>query len=266
MPPETLAAAERRVRIEAALATVLDPELDEALTELGFVDGLEIAHDNVTVTLRLPTYWCSANFAFIMGEDIKTAIGALPFVRSVDVRLIDHFAMDKINRGLADGLSFEEVFDTEAGGGLARIRAEFRDKAYLGRQAAVLQALRRRKTDPATIVAMTIGELARRGNSQQGEHAAQIKRYLEARRDRGEPSGDSDPAFLDLTGKPIPVDGLLDHLRTARRVLGSMEANAEMCRILHAARYGPQAAPFTEPRVRPAPDTAAPLEITDGKC
>ncbi len=236
---------DRRASVKAALGGVVDPELDEGLVDLGFVDDVEIAGGSVTVTLRLPTYWCSANFAYIMGEDIKSAVSDLPWVSAVEVRLVDHFAMEKINRGLSGNLSFETVFGDEAGGDLDQIRRDFRIKAYLGRQAAVLRSLRQRKLAPSVIVGMSIATLERFATGQGGDLSVQVARYLKARRARGVSSGADDLAFLDADGRAIPASELLSHLRAVRRVRGSLDANAEMCRILHAARYGPRAAPFT---------------------
>jgi len=245
MQPDRAEVMDRRASVRVALGGVVDPELDEGLIDLGFVDDIEIAGESVTVTLRLPTYWCSANFAYIMGEDIKLAVGDLPWVSAVEVRLVDHFAMEKINRGLSEDLSFEMVFGDEAGGDLEQIRRDFRIKAYLGRQAAVLQLLRQRKLVPSVIVGMSIVTLERFAAAQGGDLSVQVARYLEARRARGVASGADDLAFLDVDDKAIPAGELLNHLRAVRRVRGSLEANAEMCRILHAARYGPRAAPFT---------------------
>ncbi|MEM8852420.1 MAG: iron-sulfur cluster assembly protein, partial [Pseudomonadota bacterium] len=104
----------RHQAVMAALDTVLDPELDEPLTDLRFIHAVTLDGDEVRVTLRLPTYWCSANFAYIMGEDIKVAVGALPFVRETTIMLVDHFAVRRVNDGLAAGLSFREAFDKEA--------------------------------------------------------------------------------------------------------------------------------------------------------
>ena len=106
----------RQQAVEEALAAVLDPELDESLLDLGFIHAVEVNCDRARIVLRLPTYWCSANFAYIMGEDIKVAVGAVPWVAGVDVQLVDHFAMDEINGGLSEGRSFEEVFGGEGPG------------------------------------------------------------------------------------------------------------------------------------------------------
>ncbi len=59
------------------LDQVYDPELDQPLTELGFIDHTKIDGNQVQVVFRLPTYWCSPNFAFIMAEDIRTSISQL---------------------------------------------------------------------------------------------------------------------------------------------------------------------------------------------
>ncbi|HVV19303.1 MAG TPA: iron-sulfur cluster assembly protein, partial [Pseudonocardiaceae bacterium] len=63
----------------AALATVRDPELDEPLTDLGFVASCEVsAAGAVAVRLRLPTYFCAPNFAFLMVADAYDAVSAVP--------------------------------------------------------------------------------------------------------------------------------------------------------------------------------------------
>ena len=39
----------------------------------------------------------SANFAWIMAEDMRLALDMLPWLRRADIRLVDHFAADQIN-------------------------------------------------------------------------------------------------------------------------------------------------------------------------
>src|SRR5215468_3988793 len=88
----------------AALATVRDPELDEPITSLGFVTSCTVSADgDAQVRLRLPTYFCAPNFAFLMVADAYDAVSALPGVRSTEVVLDDHFASDAINGGVAAG-------------------------------------------------------------------------------------------------------------------------------------------------------------------
>jgi metal-sulfur cluster biosynthetic enzyme len=46
-------------RVLGALSGVRDPELDEPITELGFVSDLEVEDEAVYIRLRLPTYFCA---------------------------------------------------------------------------------------------------------------------------------------------------------------------------------------------------------------
>lgn len=85
------------------LDKVYDPELDQPLTELGFIDHTKIHDDQVEVVFRLPTYWCSPNFAFIMAEDIRTCVSRLEWVREVKVNLIDTVLPTKSIKGFRRG-------------------------------------------------------------------------------------------------------------------------------------------------------------------
>ena len=143
-----------------ALDTVLDPELDEPVTALGFVTRVAVDGDTVAVDFRLPTYWCSPNFAWIMAEDMRDALRALPWARRVTVTLADHLFAGKINAAVNRGEGFGEAF-AEAGGDLAQLRATFRRKAYLGRMATLIDALRAGGRSDADLMAMTVGDLRR---------------------------------------------------------------------------------------------------------
>ena len=58
----------------AALGTVYDPELDEPITDLGFVGACSVsAGGEVAVRLRLPTPQCAPNFAYLMAADARAA-------------------------------------------------------------------------------------------------------------------------------------------------------------------------------------------------
>src|ERR1700688_3232621 len=86
----------------AALETVRDPELDEPVTSLGFVASCTVSPDgDAQVRLRLPTYFCAPNFAFLMVADAYDAVAALPGVRHAEVVLDEHFASDAINGRVA---------------------------------------------------------------------------------------------------------------------------------------------------------------------
>ena len=65
---------ERLAEVWARLDGVTDPELDESVVALNFVtEAIVDAANCVHVFFRLPTYWCAANFAFLMADDMRTA-------------------------------------------------------------------------------------------------------------------------------------------------------------------------------------------------
>src|SRR6516164_11068299 len=116
----------------AALATVRDPELDEPITTLGFVTSCTVSADgDARVRLRLPTYFCAPNFAFLMVADAYDAVSGVAGVRSTEVLLEDHFASDAINGGVAAQAGFVASFDGEAVSELGGLRADFLRKAVM---------------------------------------------------------------------------------------------------------------------------------------
>ena len=96
--------AQREAAVWDAVAAVNDPELDEPVTEMGFVERIEVGEDgSVKLDFRLPTYWCSPNFAFLMLDDVRTALDALPWRPRHRITLHDHLFADAVNQGLAAG-------------------------------------------------------------------------------------------------------------------------------------------------------------------
>src|SRR2546430_13462534 len=150
----------REAEIWTCLQGVTDPELDESVTELNFITKVDVGPGNrVHIEFRLPTYWCAANFSFLMADDMRRAVGALDWVEGVSVVLGEHMYADKINAGLAKGLSFQETFGVEADGSLDDLRRTFLVKAFQRRQAALLNHLAGVGYSPATIVSLTLTEL-----------------------------------------------------------------------------------------------------------
>jgi len=135
--------ANARDEVHQQLAEVYDPELDQPLTELGFIGGVDIAGDKVTVRFRLPTYWCAANFAYMMSSDIRERVSELPWVKQVDVLLQDHFHDEEINEGIKHGKTFLTAFP-DATDSLDDLRETFRVKAFQARQERVLRWLIRK--------------------------------------------------------------------------------------------------------------------------
>ena len=109
-----------------------DPELDEPVTSLGFVTSCTVSADGVAdVRLRLPTYFCAPNFAWLMVADAYDAVSAVPGVRQTQIELEDHFASAEINRGVAARAGFVESFDGLAETELDTLRSDFVRKAVL---------------------------------------------------------------------------------------------------------------------------------------
>ncbi|MBB3769959.1 metal-sulfur cluster biosynthetic enzyme [Angulomicrobium tetraedrale] len=226
------------------LSRVMDPELDESIVDLGFVTDVSLdAAGRVDVGFRLPTYWCSPNFAFLMVDDIARELARLPFVREVHPKLHDHMASDEVNRGAHLGLSFAETFSAfEVSGTLEDLRETFHRKAFQRRQEAVILGLRRAGWSNAAIVSADLATLDRVVLEDE-EAARQKPRYRELLLARALASTPSDRAFVTLEGAPLTEVTLPAHMRALRAVRINMEANGALCRGLLDARYGEAPAP-----------------------
>ena len=234
---EGMAKAGREAEVLACLAAVTDPELDEPVTDLGFVEQVTVGGDGtVSIDFRLPTFWCAANFAYMMAEDMRDAVAALPWVTRVVPRLQEHMCADEVNRGVAEGLAFGDAFG-EAGNddSLVDLRTTFRRKAFQGRQEVLLRALLAQGFDKAALVAMTVAELEG-ATVTDPENADLLHRYLEMRARVGGPAGPDDRAFVTVEGTPLTEADFDEHLRTLSSVRIAMEFNGSLCRGLLAAR------------------------------
>ena len=106
-----------RDAVWAALGTVRDPELDEPITELEFVSSCTVSPEGVaTVLLRLPTFFCAANFSWLMVADAYDAVSAVPGVARADIELEGHFVAEEINEGVAARSGFAAAFSGERPG------------------------------------------------------------------------------------------------------------------------------------------------------
>src|SRR5580692_8297166 len=144
----------------AALAGVRDPELDEPITSLGFVSTCTLSADGeAEIRLRLPTYFCAPNFAYLMVADAYDVASALPGVRRAEVILEDHFASDAINGGVAAQAGFARSFDGEAVGELHQLRADFLRKAVMAGTDQVCRPLLAAGKETAALLALTLGEV-----------------------------------------------------------------------------------------------------------
>src|SRR5712672_4276858 len=186
---------DRHAEVWACLQGVTDPELDESVTDLNFVTKADVDPKNrVYIEFRLPTYWCAANFSFLMADDMRRAVNALDWIEGVSVVLGEHMYADKINAGLAKGLSFQETFGAEADGNLDDLRQTFLVKAFQRRQVALLHHLARVGCPPETIVSLMLMELDCLPVDDEGANL--VQRYLERRAVVGPLRSDA-LAFID---------------------------------------------------------------------
>jgi metal-sulfur cluster biosynthetic enzyme len=211
-----------------ALSGVRDPELDEPLTELGFVSSVEVLGSRVDVYLRLPTYFCAPNFSYLMASEAKSAVGVLPGVEDVRVTLRDHFSENEINSAVA-GQALPEAFGVQSGEDLDSLRTLFQRKAFLARQGRLCELLLKDGHSHADLEAMTIADLPDRDET---------RVYLSRRLEAGIPCGSTDAAFVMPNGALIEEGGLERQLRYARMVRISVEGNAGLCRSVLKTRYG----------------------------
>jgi metal-sulfur cluster biosynthetic enzyme len=217
-----------RLAVLAALGTVRDPELDEPLTGLGFVSELHVDGDTVRAHLRLPTYFCAPNFAYLMVADADKAIRSVPGVRHVEVLLDDHFTAEEINTGVAQRRGFQASFEGLADDELDELRAVFRRKALVARQHRLERALLDRGTTAEELGRLRLGDLPR---------SPELDTYLQRRAELGLDVSPEAPLVVDTAGKPIPAELLDGHLRFARLTRVSIEGNASFCRGMLATRY-----------------------------
>jgi metal-sulfur cluster biosynthetic enzyme len=213
-----------------ALETVRDPELDEPITSLGFVASCTVSADgDATVRLRLPTYFCAPNFAYLMVADAYDAVSALPFVRGTSIVLEDHFASDAINGGVAAQAGFVRSFDGEAVAELDGLRADFLRKAVMAGTDQVCRPLLAAGLEAAALLAMTLGEVP---------PSRALTRLRERRAELGLPADSSAPLLIDpVTGASVCADALPLHMRRARVTQTSLEANSGICRGMLRHRY-----------------------------
>lgn len=228
------ASEETRAAAWAALSTVYDPELDESVTDLGFVAELAVDGDAASVRLRLPTYFCAPNFAYLMVADAYDAVAAVPGVNTVAVRLDDHFASEEINAGMAAGSGFADTFDGLAErepehDELGELRRTFWRKAHLACIDRIARQMIGDGWDINELAGVTLGQVPRSPN---------LDRLLRRRGDLDLPTGADAPLLVDQSGQRIRTDQLPAHLRFARTVRVSIDANTGFCREVLRARYG----------------------------
>jgi len=226
-----------------ALGGVFDPELDEPITDLGFVRSIEVDEDGVlTVHLRLPTSFCSPNFAYLMASDSKDVLSALPRARAVEVLLDDHHDSDLINRGLAADAGYRGTFGDEAEKDLDELRQTFRRKAHAAAMERVLTQLLRQDPELAEeeLHDVTLSDLP----DTLGKRA-----LLRRRENLGLGIAGTAKVLVDDQGRAYPREEVPLRLRFARAVRISIDGNAHFCRGLLRTRY-PESGADQAPRAQ----------------
>jgi metal-sulfur cluster biosynthetic enzyme len=231
---EASAATGTAARVWEALRTVRDPELDTDVVSLDFVGSCSVSDDGVAhVSLRLPTYFCAPNFAFLMVADAHDAVSAAEGVARADVVLADHFASDAINSGVAARAGFvSSMAGTEVGEAVSELddlRRTFTERALMAGTDLVVRPLMREGAAPEDVAAMTLGDTPASDD---------LSRLRKRRRELGIPSDDGDPLVVDPSGATVGVEALPLHLRKARSYQVGVDANTSICRGQLAARYG----------------------------
>jgi metal-sulfur cluster biosynthetic enzyme len=231
-------------QVYTALDTVRDPELDESVLALNFVSSVTVREADagsttcegatVEVHLRLPTYFCAPNFAFLMVADAYDAVIAVDGVRTATIVLDDHFAANAINDGVAARAGFVQSFQGEAQAELDELRTNFLHKAVLAGQDRVARPLLANGWTPERLTNARLGELP---------PSPDLDRLRHRRGLLGLPADDDAVLLMDAAGEPVTSEAMPLHLRRARTTRVGMEANGGYCRSLLADRYQLEAAP-----------------------
>jgi metal-sulfur cluster biosynthetic enzyme len=209
-----------------ALSGVRDPELDEPVTDLGFVSDLRVEDDTVSVRLRLPTYFCAPNFAYLMVADAREAVLSVPGVRRASVVLDGHYASEELNTASA----FDEAFPEETEGpDLGELRTTFRRKSFVSRQQQLCRSLLAEDCSPRELARMRLGDVP---------PSEAFETYLDRRAELGVEVSPEAPLVVDPDGRRVPEEAVVQHLRFAKTVRVSIEGNAALCRGLLETRYG----------------------------
>jgi hypothetical protein len=162
------------------------------------------ADGTVRVRLRLPTYFCAPNFAFLMVADAYDAVSRVVGGRPVEIVLEDHFAAEEINIGVAARAGFVASFDGLAEQELDELRGEFLRKAMLAAQDRIVRPLLAAGVRPDELAALRLGDVP----------ASVDKDRLRARREElGIPSADDDPLLVHVDGTTVAPDDVRVHIR-----------------------------------------------------
>ena len=220
-----------RDAVLGSLDRVLDPELDESVLALGFVEIVAGDDDgNLTVRLRLPTYWCAANFSYLMASDVRRELQSMEGVRSVTVTLGEHFAGHEVESGSGPGKSFGEAFPEGGPDTLEDTRQIFLRKGFFSRQERLLRELKRAGLSFEAMAVLRVEDVPA------AVDARALSRYLERRDELGLDCSGSAPLIVDVKGAAIQPEGLETYYVRARTTRLAMEASGSLCSAMLQSR------------------------------
>lgn len=237
--------------VRARLDRVTDPELDESIVELDYIDRIDIDDATVTVHFTLPTAWCSPAFAWMMATDARDELESLPGVDTASIYLRDHMHETEINEGVNERRSFGESFP-DADGGVASVRATLDDKARLSRQYTAVETLLDAGVSPEQICELTPADLdidddPRTDDARAAVYLADesfavsvaarpLDRYLRKAREVDLVGADDDPLFRTPEGGPIDPESFELVHRRGRLAQTNMTGQGGVCDALNESR------------------------------
>ena len=241
------AQADLKGSVLRALSTVTDPELDEPITDLGFVKELSVSNDGrVSLDLVTSTFWCSPNFVYMMLEEARDVVAKLDGITEVRVHLEGHHDSERINGGINARKSFSECYPTEASGNLEEITRMIRTRVLRSRLSSMVSAMSRAGVAPAELLGASRRDVVADGEAfivNLGHRSPQISDPVDARRIArylsfldGLGRADGPLIIWDLEGKtpePHEIDSVLALSRSAK---SNFSLNAELCRALLESR------------------------------
>jgi ATP-binding protein involved in chromosome partitioning len=166
--------------IQAALATVDDPEIHRPITDLGMVKGFTVAGERVTVELLLTVSGCPLRDK--LNADITAALTKLPGITTVDVDfgVMSEEQRKALQTSLRGGATAEPVIPFAQPGSRTRVYAVASGKGGVGK---------------SSVTVNLAASLAKRGLSV-GLVDADIY-------------GHSVPRMLGVTGRPTRVEDMI---------------------------------------------------------
>lgn len=246
-----------RSAVRDRLDRVNDPELDESIVELKYIDQVRIEGTAITVRFRLPTAWCSPAFAWMMATGIRDEVSALSAVEDVRVRLIDHMHNEKINHGVNQRLAFEEVFE-DAESDVEAVRHELDRKARIARQYQAMSVLFDEGVQSDQIARLTRSDITFREGGDDDDRQAivalqggalyitvaaePIEGYLEKAEQTAVVEQPDEELFKTPEGDSIDTEDVEQVYARTRLAKSNMNGQGGICAELNESRYDDVAA------------------------